>query len=112
MPPALRPAWALRYSQLLSEEPSSRLICVEFPTTKPPSTKGPPFGLTPKVYLAHLGHPGAQLPYDDEDNLLEEELGPSANLGLERVAHWQPKRTHEIGAGTDWVSIWKRRSED
>lgn len=107
LPPSLRPAWSLRYTQLLANGPSSCLICVEFPTNKPPATGGPPFALPPKVYLAHLTHPGEQLPYDDEDNLLEEKIEGKSPTGLERIAHWQPERTHEIGKGSDWVSVWK-----
>lgn len=107
-PPILRPKWSLRHSQLLSKDRSSRLVCVEFPTTKPPSLKGPPFGVAPKVYLGHLNRPGEQLPYDDEDDLLEHEMGPRAQDGLVRVAHWQPERTHAIGKDTDWISVWRR----
>ncbi|KAI9883869.1 MAG: hypothetical protein M1823_004360 [Watsoniomyces obsoletus] len=110
LPPSLRPAWSQRYLQLLSEDPFSRLVCVEFPSAKPPATKGPPFGLPPKVYVGHLGHPGEQLPYDGTDNLLEDQVGPPSAKAIVRVAHWQPERTHEIGKGTDWVSIWKRQA--
>ncbi|KAI9849957.1 MAG: hypothetical protein M1837_000171 [Sclerophora amabilis] len=110
LPPNLRPAWSLRCLQLLSAEPLGHLICVEFPTYKPPSTKGPPYGLPPKVYLGHLSHPGKKLPYDNEDNLLESDIHDGATEGgLERIVHWQPERTHEIGKGTDWVSIWRHR---
>lgn len=108
LPPTLRPAWSLRYSQLLSTDPSSCLICLEFPTTKPASMKGPPFGVPSKVYVGHLTHPGEQLPYDEQDNLSENKIGAPSQQGLVRVAHWQPERTHEIGKGTDWVSMWKR----
>lgn len=96
---------------LLSDHPSSCLVCVEFPTTKPPSTKGPPFGLPEKVYVEHLGHPGQKLPYDEEDNLLDDQIQSSPKTGLERIARWQPERTHEIGKGTDWVSVWRRKAQ-
>ncbi|KAI9750786.1 MAG: hypothetical protein M4579_006307 [Chaenotheca gracillima] len=109
LPPDLRPAWSLRCSQLLSAQPVGHLICVEFPTYKDPSTKGPPFGLPPKVYVGHLSHPGKNLPYDDQDNLLESQIHGETQDGLDRIAHWQPERTHEIGKGTDWVSIWRHR---
>ncbi|KAA6414026.1 MAG: thiol methyltransferase [Lasallia pustulata] len=80
-------------SQLLAPAPAANLICLEFPTYKDPSLGGPPFGLSPAVYVEHLSHPGEELP-------------PG---GLERVAHWQPERTHEIGKGTDWVSVWRHQ---
>lgn len=96
---------------LLSDHPSSCLVCVEFPTTKPPSTKGPPFGLPEKVYVEHLGHPGQKLPYDEEDNLLDDQIQSPPKTGLERIARWQPERTHEIGKGTDWVSVWRRKAQ-
>lgn len=109
LPPSLRPAWSLRHCQLLSKTPPGSLICVEFPTAKSPATGGPPYGLPPKVYLGHLSRPGEQLPYDEDDNLLEDEIKGPSSTGLERVAHWQPERTHEIGKGSDWVSIWKHK---
>ncbi|KAI9881484.1 MAG: hypothetical protein M1830_000047 [Pleopsidium flavum] len=109
LPPSMRPAWSLRYSQLLAASPAGNLICLEFPTYKPPSTGGPPFGLTSKVYVEHLSHPGEDLPYDGEGNIKADILRRASKGGLERVAHWQPKRTHEIGKGTDWVSIWRLR---
>jgi hypothetical protein len=96
--------------QLLS--PEGRLVCVEFPTYKPPSTGGPPWALPPKIYTAHLPRPGQELPYDEEGNLLEDKLGEPTEDGLARIAHFQPKRTHQIGIGadgkvTDWVGVWK-----
>ncbi len=100
-----------------------KLVCVEFPSTKPPSTGGPPYGLPGKVYRAHLGQPGVVLGYDGEDNLLvsEEEMEGDANgagkgegngeaRGLACLTRYQPQRTHEIGRGKDWVSVWAHRS--
>lgn len=105
----MRPAWSKRFNELLS--PTGRVVCVEFPTYKPPSTGGPPWALPPKVYLAHLPRPGQELLYDEDGNLQENKLGEPSNDGLKRMAHFQPKWTHEIGyneAGevTDWVSVW------
>lgn len=105
--PSMRPQWALRYSQLVSPHPDARLICLEFPTYKEPSTGGPPFGVAPPVYVAHLGHPGAEPSYDSEGNLVSGETSPSGEGGFQRMAHWQAERTHEVGKGTDWVSVWK-----
>lgn len=90
------------------------LICVEFPTYKPPSTGGPPWALPPEVYEAHLTRPGEEVRNDSEGYVskeyLEEIRGKPNDKGLVRVAHWLPERTHEIGKGTDWVSVWKHQS--
>ncbi|KAJ9658056.1 hypothetical protein H2201_007951 [Coniosporium apollinis] len=110
LPPSLRPAWAARMSQLLA--PSGVLICVEFPTYKPPSTGGPPWALPPAVYEAHLSRPGEEVAYNDE-GYVDQKPGwnePSNAAALVRIAHWQPERTHEVGKGTDWVSIWRHKS--
>lgn len=105
MPPDLRPAWALRMSQLLSS--NGRLVCLEFPTYKAPSTGGPPWGVTPSTYVCHLNRPGEKIKYDAEGYVDKEEEGiPKSKDALLRIFHWQPTRTHEIGKGTDWVSIW------
>jgi hypothetical protein len=99
-------------SQLLMPTPQSVLICVEFPSFKPPATKGPPYGLQEKVYVAHLSHPGEKLPYDDDLDLEEGKVSSERGEGaLVRLARWQPERTHEVGAGTDWVSIWSHPSK-
>lgn len=105
----MRPIWAMRQSQLLAPEPYGNLICLEFPTYKDPSTGGPPYGVTPEVYVEHLRHPGERLPYNEKGYI---ERGLSRKLSctaLERVAHWQPTRTHEIGKGTDWLSVWRHQ---
>ncbi|KAH8821087.1 thiol methyltransferase-like protein [Xylogone sp. PMI_703] len=109
LPPSLRPAWSKRFVELLA--PQGRVVCIEFPTYKAPSTGGPPWGLPPKVYTGHLERPGEELPYDDEKGLLEDQLGPPTPSGLKRIAHFQPKRTHQIGYDeegkvTDWLSVW------
>ncbi|KAI9670494.1 MAG: hypothetical protein M1817_004361 [Caeruleum heppii] len=105
--PSLRPAWAARASALLSHGAPSVLVCLEFPLTKPPATRGPPYGLSEQVYVQHLTHPGEKLPYDVQDNLLVEQIHPNKKAGaLQRIARWQPERTHEIGKGNDFVSVW------
>ncbi|KAK7732047.1 hypothetical protein SLS57_001027 [Botryosphaeria dothidea] len=114
LPPELRPAWALRMSQLLSHDPNASLICVEFPTYKPPNTGGPPFGLPSKTYEQHLSRPGDDVKYSEDGYVVEErdEAGvvPRNKFGLVRIAHYQPEQTHEIGKGTDFVSIWRHPS--
>lgn len=94
-------------SQLLSAGGS--LICIEFPSTKDPSLGGPPFALPPQVYVEHLAYPGIDLPYDDAGRVVEQNL-PSDPSALKRLAHFHPQRTHEIGKGTDFVSIWRHVS--
>ncbi|KAH7055755.1 S-adenosyl-L-methionine-dependent methyltransferase [Macrophomina phaseolina] len=116
LPPDLRPAWSLRMSQLLSHDPNASLICIEFPTYKPPNTGGPPFGLPPKVYEQHLSRPGDDLKYSEDGHIVEErdeetKAVPRNKYGLVRIAHYQPEQTHEIGKGTDFVSIWRHPSE-
>jgi hypothetical protein len=109
LPPSLRPTWSKRLDELLA--PEGRLICLEFPTYKPPSTGGPPYALPPKIYTAHLPRPGKELPYAEDGELKELEIGESSKEGLQRIAHIKPKRTHGIGYAedgsiTDWISIW------
>ncbi|CAL3967215.1 unnamed protein product [Diplocarpon coronariae] len=113
LPPAMRPAWSKRFVELLA--PEGIVVCVEFPTYKPPSSGGPPWALPPQVYLAHLSRPGEQVPYAEDGGLLESKLGEPSKTGLVRAAHFQPKRTHQIGYNvegkvTDWVSIWTHPS--
>ncbi|KAE9377904.1 thiol methyltransferas-like protein [Stipitochalara longipes BDJ] len=110
LPPVMRPAWSKRFMELLA--PAGRVVCVEFPTYKPPSTGGPPWALPPKIYLAHLSRPGEELPYGENGELLDSKLGEPRKIGLQRIAHFQPKRTHQIGYDaegrvTDWVSVWR-----
>ncbi|KAL9131267.1 MAG: hypothetical protein Q9217_000754 [Psora testacea] len=105
LPPTLRPQWALRMSQLLA--PDGSLICVEFPSDKDPKLGGPPYALPPPVYVQHLAHPGKELPYDKDGHVQEDVELARDSAGLRRIAHWQPIRTHEIGKGQDWISVWK-----
>lgn len=107
--PSMRPAWSRRFVELLA--PQGRVVCVEFPTYKPPSTGGPPWALPPKIYLAHLTRPGLELPYAEDGGLEESKLGEKSKEGLVRLEHFQPARTHQIGYGadgkvTDWIGIW------
>jgi hypothetical protein len=98
-------------SQLLRPAPDSHLVCVEFPTYKPLSTGGPPFGSPPEAYMAHLSHPGEQIRYDEQGPVLANDPDKSTENALSRIAHWQPKRTHEVGKDEDgnvrdFVAIW------
>ena len=109
LPPLMRPKWSKRYNELLS--PTGRLVCLEFPTYKDPSTGGPPWALPPKIYQAHLPRPGQELPYSENGELEESKVGEPNMYGLTQIAHFQPKRTHAIGVDaegniTDWVGVW------
>lgn len=122
----MRPAWSLRYSQLLA--PEGNLVCGEFPSTKPETLGGPPWALSAKVHMAHLRRPGENLEYAYDKNavkdavateerwvLLEDklkELEKGNQNGLVRVEHFRPERTHDIGYSEngevmDMISIWK-----
>jgi hypothetical protein len=109
LPPSMRPAWSRRMGELLA--PEGRLVCLEFPTYKPASTGGPPWALPPKIYAAHLPRPGEELPYDEDGELLESKIGEPNSKGLHCIAHFQPKRTHDIGYSqdgtvTDRIGVW------
>ncbi|RKF61045.1 putative thiol methyltransferase 2 [Erysiphe neolycopersici] len=106
--PSMRSTWSKRMTELLA--PNGRLVCIEFPTYKPHSTGGPPWGLSSEVYEAHLGRPGRELMYD-ESGLVKDDLGEPECTGLHQIAHFQPKRTHPIGYDKngevmDWIGIW------
>ena len=103
--PSARPGWALRMSQILAYD--GRLICVEFPSAKDPKIGGPPYALPPPVYVEHLAHPGKELLYDEATGHIKEASKSNDPAALVRIAHWQPARTHEIGKGQDWVSVWR-----
>ncbi|KAJ5217155.1 hypothetical protein N7468_010163 [Penicillium chermesinum] len=113
--PSMRPRWALRQTQLLAPSPSGNLICLEFPRHKSPSEAGPPWASPSEAYMEHLSHPGEEVHYNDQGLVKENPLQPPSKAGLERVAFWQPERTHEKGQGKDGVihdrvSIWRRRN--
>lgn len=96
-------------SKLLGSSSASRLVCLEFPLFKDPKTGGPPFGLQPEVYTAHLSSPGSQIPYTAEGYVDGDSQPESTSGSLERIVRWKPERTHPVGKDTDHVSIWKLR---
>lgn len=62
--------------------------------------------------MAHLSHPGQQMPYDEQGHVQGNVLDGATKDALVRVAHWQPKRTHEVGKDEngnvrDFVAIWR-----
>jgi len=60
--------------------------------------------------MAHLPRPGKELPYGEDGDIVEAEVGEPSADGLERVEHYQPKTTYEAGyvdgRMVDWVSLW------
>ncbi|KAJ5380028.1 uncharacterized protein N7496_002456 [Penicillium cataractarum] len=112
--PDLRPKWALRHTELLAPSPAGNLICLEFPRHKDPLAGGPPYASPSEAYVEHLSHPGEKISYNAKGLVNADPLREPSKAGLERVAHWQPERTHTVGQGEngvihDRVSIWRRR---
>lgn len=109
IPPELRPKWSKRMSELLAPEGS--LICLEFPLAKSPKAGGPPHGLSSELYVQLFKQPGEDVKYDEDGHAVDDKRALDDRRGLVRVAHWQPERTHQVGKGTDMVSIWKHAGE-
>ncbi|CAG7965427.1 unnamed protein product [Penicillium nalgiovense] len=112
--PELRPKWALRHTELLASLPAGNLICLESPRHKDPLAPGPPFASPSEAYMEHLSHPGEKISYNDKGLVDTDPLREPSKAGLERVAYWQPERTHTVGKDKngvihDRVSIWRRR---
>jgi hypothetical protein len=97
-------------SELLA--PSGVLICLEFPTHKPPKSGGPPWALPSVVYAQLFKRPGEEIKYDDELNVVEDGREESEKA-LVRIAYWKPERTHQVGIINgdvkDRVSVWKHK---
>ncbi|KAI7207470.1 hypothetical protein KC333_g9421 [Hortaea werneckii] len=120
LPPALRPAWSKRMSQLLSPL-GGILICLEFPLKKPPSSGGPPHGLTRELYEQLLNRPGKGVEYTSPSSeegtrggggggggyVIEDRTTEMPRDALVKVERWKAERTHEVGRDMDFVSVWK-----
>ena len=124
LPPSLRPAWSKRMSQLLSPL-GGILICLEFPLKKPPSSGGPPHGLTRELYEQLLNRPGKGVEYtrphqeggqgeeggggggDGGGYVIEDRTTEMPRDALVKVERWKAERTHEVGRDMDFVSVWK-----
>ncbi|KAF2737475.1 S-adenosyl-L-methionine-dependent methyltransferase [Polyplosphaeria fusca] len=110
LPPSLRPRWAARMAQLLA--PDGALICLEFPTHKPPASGGPPFASPSLVYEELLKRPGDEISYDEAGKVVKTDREEN-DKALIRVEHWTPARTHAVGIikgeVKDRVSIWKHK---
>ncbi|KAL8418883.1 hypothetical protein RB594_002185 [Gaeumannomyces avenae] len=105
LPVSARPAWAGRLTQLLA--PGGRVVCLQWPTEKPWSTGGPPWGVRPEHHVAHLARPGEDVGYDDEGRIAGGEEAAAAAAaarsaaGLRRLELIVPRRTHQAGVLED-----------
>ncbi|KAF4983310.1 hypothetical protein FZEAL_1248 [Fusarium zealandicum] len=111
LPREARPKWAKRMSELLVHD--GRLICLEWPSTKPMSANGPPWGLSPELYEALLSAPGEEIAYNDDGTVHEDPSAKPWAHALNRLSLIKPKRTHkagtaEDGAVLDFISVWSR----
>ncbi|ROT34641.1 S-adenosyl-L-methionine-dependent methyltransferase [Sodiomyces alkalinus F11] len=108
LPPSARPKWAARMASLLHPS-TGRLVCLEFPSGKPLSEPGPPWGLTPDIYVALLARPGEDLVFENGEQVRIPPLDPEK--GLRRLDLIKPARTHnnatnEDGTVRDWIHVW------
>lgn len=107
----MRAAWANRMTELLA--PEGILICLEFPTHKPPKSGGPPWALPSMVYDALFRRPGDEIDYN-EDGTVAVETRPENDKALYLVTRWKPDRTHAVGIiqgdVKDRVSVWMHKS--
>ncbi|EUC44824.1 hypothetical protein COCMIDRAFT_97145 [Bipolaris oryzae ATCC 44560] len=120
LPPSLRPKWASRMTELLRQSSSNNtgtggvLICLEFPTHKPVKSGGPPWSLPPLVHTELLKQPGRGILYDDQGVVTKTEREETDNA-LVKIAHFTPRRTHEIGViqglVRDCVSMWRHKAD-
>ncbi|PNY23664.1 thiol methyltransferase 2 [Tolypocladium capitatum] len=111
LPPEARPRWAKRVASLV--HPKGRLVCLEFPSGKPLSEPGPPWGLSPEVYEALLTAPGEDIAYDADGNVMGTASPQPRDDALHRLSIIKPTRTHPAGTaedGTvlDFISVWMR----
>lgn len=125
LPPTLRPKWAARTVSLLrkndiktdqnsdTRHDSGVLICLEFPTHKPVSSGGPPWSLPPTVHAELLKRPGEDISYDESGVVVATDRTEAENA-LVKIAHYTPKRTHDVGVikgvVRDCVSMWRHKS--
>ena len=64
--------------------------------------------------MEHLSSPGKEVVYEENGEIRMNPLERASDDGLERVAHWQPERTHRVGMDEhgnvrDWVAVWRHR---
>ena len=108
----MRQDWARRMKKLLL--PTGILICLEFPLYKDLGARGPPWGLR-GVYWDLLAEGGDGILQEGDDNLSAAAVRRNSNAArgaFERVVYLQPERSHEIGRGTDMLSVWKLKPDE
>lgn len=105
LPPAMRPRWAARMSELLST--TGRLICMEYPLGKDPKTGGPPHGLVPEIHEQLLAKPGVEIKYDTDGKVIPEDIANKPDNALVRIEHWTPERVFQGQENQVMVSVWK-----
>ena len=87
---------------------TGRLVCLEFPLAKDPKLGGPPYAIRSELYLALFQKPGENIEYDEDGMAKHDPAVSHRGTGaLERIAHWRPDRTHEVGKGHDMISVWR-----
>lgn len=84
MNPTMRQKWAARMAQLITPG-TGLLVCLEYPLFRPAETGGPPHGIRSSDYDALL------------------------RKNFDKVMHYMPKRTHQVGEGSDMISVWRRK---
>ncbi|RDA88310.1 hypothetical protein CP532_6592 [Ophiocordyceps camponoti-leonardi (nom. inval.)] len=109
--PSDRPRWAKRLAQLIV--PDGRLICLEFPSSKPMSAPGPPWGVKPELYEVLLSAPGEAPSYHPDGTVVVDPIAQPRCDALHRLAIIKPSRTHGAGTApdgsvTDFISVWTR----
>ncbi|TLD28320.1 hypothetical protein PspLS_03595 [Pyricularia sp. CBS 133598] len=96
LPISARPAWARRMADLLA--PEGRLICLQWPTAKPWSAGGPPWGVLPEHYIAQLARPGEKVEFEADGKIPEHAMPKAVEMGgLRRLELVVPSRTHNSG---------------
>lgn len=103
--PDMRSQWAKRMSNLLAD--NGTLICLEFPLSKPPTSGGPPHGLSSELYVELFKRPGEEVSYDESGFVKPDHAKQISSSGLSRIAHWKPARTHAVGQASDMISMWQ-----
>lgn len=101
--PEIRQSWAIRMAELL--KPGGLLVCLEFPLYKDPTLPNPPWG-SDGVYWDLLAEGGdgrldQRSPSQERDVCLDDDF--------ERILHDKPKKSYEMGKGTDMLSVWHRK---
>ncbi|RSL81308.1 hypothetical protein CEP51_005927 [Fusarium floridanum] len=111
LPREARPRWAKRMTDLLAHD--GRLVCLEWPSTKPMSANGPPWGVSPELYEALLSAPGEEIAYNDDGTVHDDPISKPWADALHRLSLIKPPRTHKAGTGEDgavldFISVWSR----